>query len=213
MDFWDFVKKRKIKNLEEILKSDCLGDKSKTLLSEMLSQYYFKLGTGLYLSPKYQEQLLDIYRKNNSPVAFVHFKRAINYIQYDQNGNISHVKINFLEELLGCIIFVYIGIMSFFACIFLYVQHPVIIATSPLINFFCTVLIFSFLFIVGIFSTFFLYIKYKSCVYVNRQIGSNSDVCIYQASLKLKWGKFNMGRFIYYIVILSPMTPMICTMM
>lgn len=200
LELWDYVKKRRIKTLEEILNSSYLERGTKKLLIEILSQHYFKLGVGLYLSSKYQNQLLKIYRKHNSPVAFVHFKRVINNIKY-RNDRIYSIRLYMLEEIVGCLI-ASLGILSF--CLFI-----LIIITNKakdIYELMVMLLMMAFFFVIGVLAIFKPYYKYKSCVFVNRQIGNSPATCIYEKALKYK---YNWPRFMHYLIIMLPVASLI----
>lgn len=183
----DFTR-NKINKLEESYNFNGHDEKTKEFLKASLSEEYFKLATRLSLGSGYQEKLMELYQKNNAPVAFHHYKRVAEYFKFDDDKNIIPIKISKLSQIIGycqAIFGFYLlgSVVSFSLNIFnrkIMENFHEILAPAGIIILLVIILLFGLFFILK------PYFIYKSSVYVNKQIGSTDFTCYYHKALKNK---------------------------
>jgi len=97
-DFLDARKKTRISRLSDALKCEQVSGSTKSHLEAELAKEYFKITTGINLETEFREALIQAHKNTNGELPFVHFKKALPYLRFE-DSKIS-VKIS-LFELLG----------------------------------------------------------------------------------------------------------------
>lgn len=82
IEFINDQKKSKIAKLGEALKSEYISGLTKTHLQEALATEHFKMATGVRLEKEVREALINTHQNTQGALRFVHFKRAIPHIVY-----------------------------------------------------------------------------------------------------------------------------------
>lgn len=218
MSFWHDFKRGRIKKLEEVLNSSYIDADTKKFIEANLSEEYFKLGTGMALSHDFRVKLMQLYHKNNSPIAFVHYKRVMDYMKYE-GGEIKQVRIPKFLEIIGyCMVVLGLTMLVkiviwYFQSFFTGKQYS-LNSIQDLLNILGLYLLFVFFVVISVFLVVKPYIIYTSAKFVNRQIGAKYESWYYQAlyyrnrmgvnrtreGVRLR-SRFNF-RKLYYIVIL-----------
>lgn len=196
-DFWHDVKRGRIKKLEETLNSPYLDADTKKFIEANLSEEYFKLGTGMALSYGFRIKLMQLYHKDNSPIAFMHYKRVMDYMKY-QNGEIEQVKIPRVIEVMGYIMVVlgcslFLNTLVLF-CKLLNLNWMTVNSGQDWLMILGLYLLCTFFFIVSLFLIVKPYAIYCSAKYINQQIGVPYD-CWYYTSVSKK------KRWRYYLAL------------
>jgi len=98
VEFLEERKKARITKLTEALKCDFVTGLTKSHLEEELASEQFKITTGIRLEKQFREAVIQAHRSTNGELAFVHFKRAIPHLFYEQET--LKVKILFSEKVI-----------------------------------------------------------------------------------------------------------------
>ena len=210
IEFFDSIKQRKINKLKEAETSGYLKGSSKKLVRSMLSEIYFTRATGLRLSKAYQDEFNKIYNKNGALTSLDDFKNAMDFIKMS-GGVFIGVKIPLFMEL-PVIILSSFAIYSLYLIIKLLYIILILMSNYYYISDFAdflyllgaitAVIVISF--IIFYISIFKPWSKYKSCIRVNRQIGSNEATSWYEKSsqycIKFSWYKAII--FLFFAIVL-----------
>ena len=111
VEFLEERKKARITKLTEALKCDFVTGLTKSHLEEELASEHFKITTGIRLEKQFREAVIQAHRSTNGELAFVHFKRAMPYLLYEQKK--LKVKISFFEKVTYCFNLVFGFILAF----------------------------------------------------------------------------------------------------
>ena len=193
--FWYDISRSRLNKLKEAYDFTGHDDNTRKFLETSLSEEYFKLTTGLSLGFGYQEKLMELYLKDNAPVAFHHYK------------NIQPIKIPKLFQIIGY----FQEILGFYllgssALIFINLSNIIkdnsnklgsneILLVTGILVLLWAILLIGFFFILK------PYIIYKSSVYVNRQMGYTNFTCFYHRVLTEKVFGFLGRKALFYIPI------------
>jgi hypothetical protein len=90
VEFLEERKKARITKLTDALKCDFVTGITKTHLQEELATEQFKITTGIRLEKQFREAVIQAHNSANGELAFIHFKRAIPHLFYEQ----SRLKVN-----------------------------------------------------------------------------------------------------------------------
>lgn len=94
--FLEKRKRTKIERISEALKCNQIDGSTKEFLEEQISNEHFKLATGLGIEKKFRETIIDTHQKANGELSFIHFKRALPYLSYE--NAILEIKISWFEK-------------------------------------------------------------------------------------------------------------------
>lgn len=190
--FWYDISRSRLNKLKDAYDFTGYDINTKKFLETSLSEEYFKLTTGLSLGFGYQEKLMELYLKDNAPVAFHHYKRVAEYLKFNSDKTIKPIKIpkfsqiiGYLQEILGF----YLLVSSIL--IFIKLSHIIHLNSNKLsfdeilIVIGIWILLGAILFF-GIICILRPYIIYKSSVHVNRQMGYTDFTCFYHRALQKK---------------------------
>lgn len=83
LEFFDGRKKLKIQKFTEALKCEQLTGLSKTHIENELVIEHFKQTTGLGVEKEFREALFKLHSKMNGELRFLHFKRALPHILFE----------------------------------------------------------------------------------------------------------------------------------
>ncbi|GAA3919119.1 hypothetical protein [Litoribacillus peritrichatus] len=97
VEFLEERKKARIAKLTEALKCDFVTGLTKSHLEEELATEQFKITTGIRLEKQFRESVIQAHKNANGELAFVHFKRALPHLFYEQN--ILKVKVSLFENI------------------------------------------------------------------------------------------------------------------
>lgn len=190
MSFKHDIKRNRINKLKEAYDFNEHDENTKKFLKYSLSEEYFKLLTGLSFSFVQQEKLMELYLKNNAPVAFHHYKRVAEYFKFDDDKNIIPIKISRLSQIIGycqAILGFYL-LESVALFLFRLLVRPLDIKNfHEILVLVGIVILLVIILLFGLFLILKPYFIYKSSVYVNKQIGSTDFTCYYHEALKNKF--------------------------
>ena len=205
--FWYDISRSRLNKLKEAYDFTGHDDNTRKFLETSLSEEYFKLTTGLSLGFGYQEKLMELYLKDNAPVAFHHYKRVAEYLKFNSDKTIQPIKIPKLFQIIGY----FQEILGFYllgssALIFINLSHIIkdnsnklgsneILLVTGILVLLWAILLIGFFFILK------PYIIYKSSVYVNRQMGYTNFTCFYHRVLTEKVFGFLGRKALFYIPI------------
>lgn len=217
--FWRDVKLGRVKKLEEALNSPYLDENTKKFIEANLSEEQFKLVMGMSLSHGFRIKLMELYYKDNSPIAFMHYERVINFMEY-KNGEIQRVKIPKFVEILGycmvasgLMICTKIVVLAFFVKpLFVKLLTENLEQVWWIIGFW---VVCAIVFVIGFLLILQSYGIYYSAKLINKQIGGVElkYYCWYYQSLNKKyviWSNqerskiLNLSvRHVYYVIIVA----------
>lgn len=72
----------KLEKLENALKSELISDCTRIVLEIELVREHFRLCTGISREKEFREAMLNVYLSTKGEVDFIHFKRALMYLDY-----------------------------------------------------------------------------------------------------------------------------------
>lgn len=84
VEFLEERKKERIAKLTEALNCDFVTGITKSHLEEELATEQFKITTGIRLEKQFREAVIQAHKSTNGELAFIHFKRALPHLFYDQ---------------------------------------------------------------------------------------------------------------------------------
>lgn len=96
VEFLEERKKARITKLTEALKCDFVTGVTKEHLEEELATEQFKITTGIRLEKQFREAVIQAHKSANGELAFIHFKRALPHLLYEQN--LLKVKVSLFER-------------------------------------------------------------------------------------------------------------------
>lgn len=117
-DFWDERKKTRISRLSDALKCAQVSGATRSHLESELAKEYFKITTGINLEKEFRETLIQTHRSTKGELSFVHFKRALPYLRFE-DSKIS-VRISLFEKL-GYIFNLIFGYLMVFLGLILFI--------------------------------------------------------------------------------------------
>lgn len=96
VEFLEERKKSKITKLIEVLKCDFVTGVTKEHLERELATEQFKITTGIRLEKQFREAVIQAHKSANGELAFIHFKRALPHLLYEQR--LLKVKVSLFEQ-------------------------------------------------------------------------------------------------------------------
>ena len=78
-------KRHRLKSLDAALDSEWVRGKERICLQQQAATEHFHAATGIMLEKAPRDALLKIYERSEARLPFVHFKRAVSYVRYE-NG-------------------------------------------------------------------------------------------------------------------------------
>lgn len=97
VEFIEERKKARITKLTEALNCDFVTGETKYHLEEELATEQFKITTGIRLEKQFREAVIQAHKCTNGEIAFIHFKRALPHLLYEQEK--LKIKISTFEKI------------------------------------------------------------------------------------------------------------------
>jgi len=120
MEFFDLIKSREQKLLEELLKiseTKLLSEETKEIIKERIDTIAFKKATGIYAEAPLREHIFKFYQSMKNEVSLYQIKMAMPYIKIKDN-NLA-IELNFWNKIEFWIINIGASILFFFSLLIL----------------------------------------------------------------------------------------------
>lgn len=170
IDFFDERNKAKLSKLSDALQCEHLSVLTKAHLQEELATEHFRRTTGIRAEKLLRDALIEAHKNTNGELRFVHFKRALPYVQYQ--GKKLRIKITKIEKLLFIYNFI-IGLVLAISGLLLFASIGFIEAETAL-HVVKYIGIAFFIIVVGVFMLFEA-LPVFSARYVRRELEKSSD--------------------------------------
>lgn len=115
IDFFEERKKLRRLNIAEALECKYIDGVTKSHLEEELATEHFKISTGIGVHKSLREAIIQAHKDMNGEVRFVHFKRALWHLKFQNSKLVVSIslfdKISFLLNCFSGIFFVLTGVI------------------------------------------------------------------------------------------------------